>query len=101
MKRFLPEKAALARCEFAFALIVVPWATHRLGHSLGLPADGILFCFFSGRGNCDCDAITFARYYQGAAIWKSVPDISDHRQHRWDLAKNAMKHADSIREILW
>jgi len=92
MKRFLPEKAALARCEFAFALIVVPWATHRLGHSLGLPADGILFCFFSGRGNCDCDAITFARYYQDAAIWKSVPDISDHRQHRWDLAKNAMKH---------
>jgi len=46
-------------------------------------------------------AITFARYYQGAATWKSVPDISDHRQHRWDLARDAMMHPDSIREILW
>jgi hypothetical protein len=45
-------------------------------------------------------AITFARYYQGAAIWKSVPDIRDHRQHRWDLARDAMMHPDSIREIL-
>ena len=178
----------------AFSLIVVPWATHRLGHSLGLSADGILFAFlavavaaiatfaflwtsgvpgsrhllpmmavasvslhilsgalrkniglrflnllaflavitivipvayrWSSLRRTDCDlaalaiaqrsdkndfaivmrfthAITFARYYQGAATWKSVPDISDHRQHRWDLARDAMKHADSIREILW
>src|SRR5262249_17536180 len=32
---------------------------------------------------------------------KSVPDISDHRQHRWDLARDAMIYPDSIREILW
>src|SRR5207244_2954992 len=45
-------------------------------------------------------AITFARYYQGAAIWKSVPDIRDHGQHRWDLARDAMMLPDSLGEIL-
>src|SRR5260370_31703035 len=178
----------------AYALIVVPRASRPFGHSLGLPADGILFAFLavavtmiatfaflwtsgvpgsrhllpmmavasvsvhvlSGAlrkniglrflnllaflavvtivipvayrwsslriTNCDLaavavpprsdkndfaivmrftHAITFARYYQGAANWKSVPDIGDHRQHRWDLARDAMKHPDSIREILW
>jgi hypothetical protein len=45
-------------------------------------------------------AITFQRYYHGAAKWKSVPDMVDHQQHRWDLAKKAMMQPDSIRDVL-
>jgi hypothetical protein len=30
-------------------------------------------------------AITFARYYHGRARWVSLPDIEDHRTHRYDL----------------
>jgi hypothetical protein len=45
-------------------------------------------------------AITFQRYYHGAASWKSVPDVADHKQHRWDLAREAMTHPDSIRDVL-
>jgi uncharacterized protein YjeT (DUF2065 family) len=45
-------------------------------------------------------AITFERYYHGAADWKSVPDMADHQQHRWDLAREAMVHVDPIRDIL-
>jgi hypothetical protein len=45
-------------------------------------------------------SVTFQRYYHGAASWKSVPDVADHRQQRWDLARDAMMDPDSIREIL-
>jgi hypothetical protein len=44
--------------------------------------------------------LTFERYYHGQASWMSVPAVADHRQHRWDLARAAMKNPHSIQEIL-
>ncbi len=34
--------------------------------------------------------ISFQRYYDGAAPWMTLPDISDHRAHRYDLFKEKM-----------
>ena len=45
-------------------------------------------------------AVSFARYYQGKAIWMSVPDISDHSIHRWDLIKSMMTQRDPLAGLL-
>src|SRR5207244_2663148 len=34
--------------------------------------------------------ISFQRYYHGAAPWTTIPNISDHRVHRYDLIKAKM-----------
>ncbi len=44
--------------------------------------------------------ISFARYYQGQAAWKTLPDVSDHSQHRWDLALPALSKPEPMRETL-
>jgi hypothetical protein len=35
-------------------------------------------------------AITFDRYYHGAAPWVSIPDLSDHLAHRMDLLRDKL-----------
>lgn len=45
-------------------------------------------------------ALTFQRYYHGRATWMSVPAVTDHRHHRWDLARAAMLNTNSIQDIL-
>jgi hypothetical protein len=40
--------------------------------------------------------ISFARYYRGAAPWRTVPDIPNHTQHRLDLVKDAMTQPDPL-----
>lgn len=44
--------------------------------------------------------ISFARYYDGAAKWRTIPDVADHTQHRWDQALETMKRPDPLRETL-
>src|SRR5262249_4549569 len=45
-------------------------------------------------------AVTFQRYYHGPAPWTSIPAVSDHKQHRWDLARAALMSAAPIQDIL-
>jgi len=44
--------------------------------------------------------VTFARYYHGAAPWATLPDIEDHRFHRYDLVKLRMLEPAAIRSVL-
>jgi len=40
--------------------------------------------------------VSFNRYYSGAARWLTVPDIPDHRVHRYDLLKARMESRSPI-----
>jgi len=44
--------------------------------------------------------ITFSRYYHGPAPWVTVPDIADHRTHRFDLMRERIMEADPMRPTL-
>ena len=44
--------------------------------------------------------ITFARYYQGAAVWDTLPPMADHATHRFDLAQTATANANASRSVL-
>lgn len=44
--------------------------------------------------------ITFQRYYHGQAPWLTVPDIAEHRIHRYDLVKEKMEHPLSIDDTI-
>jgi hypothetical protein len=44
--------------------------------------------------------VSFDRYYHGVTPWKSVPDVADHTQHRWDLVKDAMMKPDAMAELI-
>jgi hypothetical protein len=44
--------------------------------------------------------ITFARYYNGAAKWTTLPPIADHRFHRYDLIKEKLQTPDAIAPVL-
>lgn len=44
--------------------------------------------------------ISFARYYQGPAPWMTLPDLPDHRMHRYDLLMDRMKSDAPITGVL-
>jgi len=44
--------------------------------------------------------ISFQRYYQGRALWLTIPSLADHRMHRYDLLKVRMASADPLRDVL-
>jgi len=43
--------------------------------------------------------ISFDRYYHGPARWLTVPNISDHRIHRYDLVKEKMMSATPLEDL--
>jgi len=43
--------------------------------------------------------VTFQRYYHGKAPWVSIPVISEHRFHRYDLLKREMTRTDPMEPI--
>ncbi len=43
--------------------------------------------------------ISFQRYYRGPAPWVTIPNISDHRVHRYDLIKAKMISAHPIDDL--
>jgi len=45
-------------------------------------------------------AVSFQRYYNGAAPWTALPSVNDYSLHRWDLLKRAMETPDAVRHIL-
>jgi len=40
--------------------------------------------------------ITFEHYFKNPAAWDTLPPISDHRTHRFDLAKNQLQNTNAI-----
>ena len=44
--------------------------------------------------------MTFDRYYHGAAKWTTVPPITDHRFHRYDLIKEQIQMTNAIALVL-
>lgn len=40
--------------------------------------------------------VSFNRYYRGKARWMTIPDLADHRMHRFDLVKEKMQSADPL-----
>ena len=44
--------------------------------------------------------VSFNRYYQGTMPWVTLPDIDDHRTHRYDLIKERMVEAEPIEPVL-
>ena len=44
--------------------------------------------------------VSFSRYYRGTAEWRTVPDLPDHRFHRYDLVKAQMAARDPLRGVL-
>lgn len=44
-------------------------------------------------------APSFYRYYHGAARWITVPTMSEHRVHRYDLIKSKMVETDPLNDI--
>ncbi len=45
-------------------------------------------------------AISFSRYYQGPAKIVTIPPLTDHRFHRYDLVLEQMRRADSVDSVL-
>lgn len=43
--------------------------------------------------------VSFSRYYRGAAAWRTLPDVPDHRFHRYDLVKMQMAARDPLRGV--
>ena len=46
------------------------------------------------------DGITFFRYYDGAAAWTTLPPLTDHRFHRYDLLKAQLQKTNAIASVL-
>lgn len=44
--------------------------------------------------------ISFERYYQGKTPWTTLPDLADHRFHRYDLFKAKMVAAHPVQPVL-
>lgn len=44
--------------------------------------------------------ISFARYYDGAAPWETMPPLAAHDVHRFDLLRAAMMSPDDVRPLL-
>jgi len=86
---------------------------------LSLPADGrhLNFCFtnvdawaaeIAGKASPDdytvvtpwFYGITFAHYYQGPAPWTTVPPLTDHSTHRYDLLREQMLATNTMQPVL-
>ncbi|MEA2691085.1 MAG: mannosyltransferase [Acidobacteriota bacterium] len=46
------------------------------------------------------DGISFGRYYRGKAPWITLPEMTDHRYHRYDLLKVKMASPRPINDVL-
>jgi hypothetical protein len=44
--------------------------------------------------------LTFARYYHGRAVWKTLPPIGDYRFHRYDLIRSELQLTNAIQPVL-
>jgi hypothetical protein len=44
--------------------------------------------------------VSFNRYYTGAARWLTLPDVSDHRVHRYDLLKTRLAAQHPLDDVL-
>ena len=44
--------------------------------------------------------ITFDRYYRSAAVWDTLPPITDHSVHRFDLAQTATANTNASQPVL-
>jgi len=44
--------------------------------------------------------VSFQRYYAGPARWLTLPDIADHRVHRYDLLKIRLAARDPLDDVL-
>ncbi len=44
--------------------------------------------------------ISFSRYYEGSAPWRTLPDLPDHRMHRYDLLMDRMRSTAPIADVL-
>jgi hypothetical protein len=44
--------------------------------------------------------VTFQRYYSGRAPWTTLPEMGDHRVHRYDIVKRAMEEPGSVAPLL-
>jgi hypothetical protein len=44
--------------------------------------------------------LTFARYYHGGAVWKTLPPIEDYRFHRYDLIRQKLQMTNAIQPVL-
>jgi hypothetical protein len=44
--------------------------------------------------------VSFARYYEGPAPWATVPELADHRFHRYDLFKERMASRRPLGDVL-
>lgn len=43
--------------------------------------------------------VSFDRYYRSNTPWATVPDIADHRFHRYDQLKERLQEADALRPL--
>lgn len=43
--------------------------------------------------------VSFDRYYQGKIPWTTVPNIADHRFHRYDQLKEKLQQVDALRPL--
>jgi hypothetical protein len=46
------------------------------------------------------EGVSFQRYYAGSARWLTLPDIADHRVHRYDLLKSRLASRDPLGDVL-
>jgi len=46
------------------------------------------------------DGISFARYYRGRETWLTLPEITDHRFHRYDLLKSRMAAPHAVDDVM-
>ena len=44
--------------------------------------------------------VTFGRYYHGQTPWITLPDLADHRFHRYDLLKEKLRATEPIKPVL-
>jgi hypothetical protein len=46
------------------------------------------------------NGVSFHRYYKGKVPWTTVPELSDHQVHRYDLLKEKLQEIDPLQPIL-
>lgn len=44
--------------------------------------------------------VSFARYYNGPAPWTTIPEIADHKMHRYDLVAAGIQQEHAARPVL-
>jgi len=100
-----PLRAGLFGVTAATALIATPFAQRdlnwhftnvdRLARRLtaeAAPQDFVIVTpWFCG--------ITFDRYFKAPTPWQTLPPLTDHSQHRYDLVQQEMKTPDALRPV--